>query len=274
MMNEEKGEILIKLQMQLGITALEAEAYYYMLLNDVTATHLTNLLNINRSYAYSILKKLMALGFCTEISGTVRQYRATEPNLAFKSHMEKIEKNLDDLKKLSLEVEPLFNKRKNHIFDDMVKILHSSAHILDTINKYEHEAKEEIVAFTKPPYLMDINNLDKVSRSQRNSISRGILHKTIYEIEKGNEIHLIKIIEYFKKAGEEIRISEYLPMKLVVFDSSRVVFTLKKIPGKEDDITFTFFNDENLAKTFRMIFQTYWDSSLTYDEYIKKIKIQ
>ncbi|MCF7884552.1 MAG: hypothetical protein K9M95_10490 [Candidatus Cloacimonetes bacterium] len=264
-----KEEIILKLQTQLGFTAPEAEAYYFMLISDVTAAHLSNLLDINRSYAYGLLKKLISLGFCTEIKGKVRKFRAIEPNLAFASMIEEFEQNIIDLKKLSIEIQPLFQRRKENASDDSVKILHSKAHILDTINKYEQDAKEEIISFSKPPYLMDVSNLQNASAPQRKSILRGVRHMAIYEYKEDID-NFLEMIKFYKNMGEEVRIVEYLPMKLVVFDSMKVVFTLEKKAGKKDDVTFNFFNDESLAKTFRMIFQSYWESSMTYEEFINR----
>lgn len=59
-------------------------------------------------------------------------------------------------------------------------------------------------------------------------------------------------------------------MKLVIFDSKIVVFTLEKKPKENADCTFTTFDDTVLADTFKMIFQMYWDNAITVDEYLKR----
>lgn len=268
-----KENIVKKLQSRLNFAPSEAEAYYCMLTEDQTAANLSTLLKLNRSYVYGVLKKMIEKGFCLEINGVVRKYRAVKPSLAFKSTIDDLNDRVKDINEFSDSLEPFYKERVENRTHETIKVLYSKAHILDTLNRYEHEAQEEILAFSKPPYLMDIYNFQKYGKSQSESTTRGVQHKTVYEMGEVNLAHLEMLKQYIK-SGEEVRIAKVLPMKLVIFDSKIVVFTLERKIDVNADLTFTSFNDTVLASSFKLIFQMYWDSALTYEEYIKQNSIK
>ncbi len=263
-MNKEK--IIAKMQEHLSLTEPEATAYYLLLEQDLSASTLAEALRINRSYVYGMLKKLVSRGFCIEISDTVRKYRAIEPSLAFEATMDELSLKIDFIKKLESTLTPIFEARSSNAKNEMIKVLHSRAHILDTLSKYEAEANTEVLAFSKPPYLMDVENLEVSCQSQNKSTERGVRHRTVYEIDHENE-NFLKLLRFGLQSGEDVRVAKYLPMKFVIFDHQRIIFTLGKNPGKNNDSTFTFMDDSNLAKTISLIFEMYWESSMTYDEY-------
>jgi len=153
-----KEDIVKELQKQLNFAPSEAEAYYYMLSEDQTAANLSSLLRINRSYVYGVLKKLIEKGFCSELMGTVRKFRALKPSLAFQSTIEDLNKKVSELNEFSSTLDTFYQERTESSIHDIVKVLHSKAHVLDTINKYEQEAKYEIISFSKPPYIMDVKS--------------------------------------------------------------------------------------------------------------------
>ncbi len=260
-------EYINKLQ-QLGLTEAEARAYYHLLLNDLTAGNLSKILQLNRSYVYGLLKKLIEKGFCREIKGLVSIYQAVKPALAFELILDNYKQKITTISELSDKLTPLYHSRQPNSTPEFIKILHTKASFIDTLNKLESQAQNEVLAFSKPPFVMNLNKLMQITKLQRESLSNSVKHKTIYEIVEDNTSYL-KIIKFLKNAGEDVRLAESLPLKLMIFDSKIVVFALERNLNKNVDLTFTSFDDTVLASTFRMVFQMYWDRAIPFDEYIK-----
>ena len=270
MKSDNKAKIIEELRRQMNFSEPEATAYFLLLKQDLSASTLAQQLQINRSYVYGLLKKLISLGFCLEISDTVRKYRAIEPVVAFEGEIEDLNSRIDGIKKLTMTLTPIYESRIQEASNEMIKVLHSKAHIIDTIERYESEAHTEVLAFSKPPYLMDYSNPEVTCRAQDASLRQGVRHRTIYELEKGNEDHL-RVLRHSMNNGEEVRVVDFLPMKFVIFDHQRIIFTLGKQPGKQNDTSFTFLDDTNLAQTISMIFEMYWENASTYNEYIQSV---
>ncbi len=175
------------------------------------------------------------------------------------------------MEKMAEELFPLFKAEKMNDSRELIKILHSRSSIISTLERLEIEAEEEVLAFSKPPYIMNVEDLDTLNPAQRTSAKKGVSYKAVHEIEPENMENFLKRMQYFKSLGEEVRLAEQLPMKLFIFDGTIAVFTLENKVSNMSNFTFTSFEHSDVAGTFMQIFQIYWDNAVPLDEYIEKI---
>lgn len=108
-------------------------------------------------------------GLCREIEGSVRQYVAVDPEIAFDFLRNELQTKITSLEKLSNDLKSYYKANKNYSTRETIKILHSKASITQTLEELELKAEKEVLAFCKPPYLMNVDNLDTLNIPQRES---------------------------------------------------------------------------------------------------------
>jgi len=254
----------------IGLTENEAKTYLLLLKQPLTATKMAQLIKVNRSNIYGIIASLVQKGFVREINGKVRTVVAINPKIAFNTTKTTLQMRIKLIDKLSKELFPYFEAGKKQENKELIKILHAKSAIINTLEKLETEVKEEVLAFSKPPYLMNVENLKTLNVPQRASAKKGVIYKGIHQIEPGNIKNFIKRLKYFESVGEEIRVAESIPMKLFIFDRKIAVFTLENKLSNISEFTFTSFEHTDVAKTFTQIFKQYWEQSIPLTKYIEK----
>jgi hypothetical protein len=99
-----------------------------------------------------------------------------------------------------------------------------------------------------------------------NSIKKGVINKCIYEFEPDDVEQFIKKLNYFSKAGEQIRIVDELPLKMIIVDSHYVVFNMQHDGLTEAQFTAMMIENSDLAKLLVKTFDVYWQEGSTLDE--------
>ena len=257
-----------------GLTENEAKAYLLLLKKPLTATRIAQTIGVNRSNVYGIISTLVQKGCVREIDGNVKTIIAINPEIAFNSMKTTLSMRIRLMDKLAGELQPYYEAEQNHKHREMIKILHSRGSILETLERLEKEAQTEVLAFSKPPYIMDVDNLDTLNIPQKASAIKGVQYRAIHQIEPDNQENFVKRLEYFQSMGEEIYVTDNLPMKLFIFDEEIAVFTMENQESSMSDFTFTSFENTDLAKTFRQLFDLYLTKSISLEEYKIIIKSQ
>ncbi|MCF7920466.1 MAG: helix-turn-helix domain-containing protein [Candidatus Cloacimonetes bacterium] len=257
-----------------GLTENEAKVYLLLLKKPLTATRIAKIVGVNRSNVYGIISTLVQKGCVREIDGKVKTIVAINPRIAFNSMKITLRMRIKLMDKLAEELFPYYEAETQKTQKELIKIIHSHGAIIETLEKLEKDAQSEVLAFSKPPYLMDVGNLETLNITQRSSAKRGVRYKAIHQIEPDNIENFIKRLEYFQAIGEEVYVTESLPMKLFIFDGEIAVFTMENQESNLSNFTFTSFENTDLAKTFTQIFDLYLSKSITLEEFIKTNKSQ
>lgn len=255
-----------------GLTENEAKTYLLLLKHKLTATRIAQNIGVNRSNIYGIISSLIEKGFVREMNGKVRAFVANNPKIAFNSNKTYLQMRIKLMDKLSEELFPYYEVEKEIKDSELIKILHSNSSIMDTLEKLEAEAEKEVLAFSKPPYIMSVDNLDNLNVVQKSSAKKGVKYKAVHQIEPDNLENFIKRMKYFNSMGEEVRVAKQLPMKLFIFDQKIAVFTLENNISNISHFTFTSFEHTDVAKTFTQIFNQYWENAIPLNKFIKQTK--
>ena len=253
-----------------GLTENEAKTYVLLLKKPLTATKIAQIISVNRSNVYGIITSLVQKGFVREMYATLRTIMPINPKIAFNTSKTILQMRIKLMDKLAEELFPYYEADKQQDSKELIKILHTKSVIMSTLEKLELDAENEVLAFSKPPYIMNVDKLDDLNIVQKESAKKGVIYKAVHEIEPDNLQNFIKRMRYFESMGEEVRVAHHLPMKMFIFDRKIAVFTLENNLNNFSNFTFTSFEHTDVAITFTQIFQQYWENAVPLDEFIKQ----
>ena len=270
----ELNDMISKLQ-PLGITGREAEVYIAMLKNSaLTASEISKITTVSINKIYEVLQNLVKKKMCTEnyLNG-VKLFRCIEPKIAFKNIFSIYEDELERKKNMYQELEEnlldLYSNKKNSTSPlDYIEVVSDRGQASDRFLNIQANAVKEILFFSKPPYTAKLGaNLDKV----KSACNQNVKVKSIYESGFGEsrefKDHLIKIVELYQNAGEEVRICRELPMKLVIFDENITILSLLDNVRFDSELTTMIVHHPSFSQTQKTLFEVYWEKAMTIDEF-------
>jgi hypothetical protein len=79
--------------------------------------------------------------------------------------------------------------------------------------------------------------------------------------------NLIEMIEVYQKIGEEVRIIEELPMKLIIIDDTITMLALNDRISLKPAITTIVINHPSFAKAQKEVFESYWQKGLSIEDF-------
>ena len=129
------------------------------------------------------------------------------------------------------------------------------------------KTNKEMVGFSKPPYSFGKERDPKQIEQQRKLSERGVKIRSIFEIPDSKE-EKRWILENEKMAarhGHESRVLKELPMKMAIFDSRIVIFTLEDPLTKQPSLTSQIIEHGALAKSLKITFEALWEQAKGYN---------
>ena len=206
--------------------------------------------------------------------GSVKKYAPTNPETAFSGLRQKLKFEFENnnilLSSLSEALIPLYHSQKEMIDPlDYIQVIREKNSIIKKFESLEEIATMEVLALVKGPLAMDITKPHNLV--EFNSLDQGVCYRTIYDIKDLRDVNLMNSIELFKNAGEDVKIAEELPIpfKMYLFDERIVMFILEdKIPSGSK-LTALIVEHLDLVMGLKAIFNIYWQSSITLEEFKK-----
>lgn len=281
-----------KLQ-QIGLTKREAEVYLALLQRkEFTAPELTKITTITRTKIYEILQSLVHKGICTESSRNGNKvFRCIDPQIALQNIINNYEQSVEQKKidfemkqKIDIEQKRLaadllvkelsaLHERSSESFEpfDYVEILTDKRQIGEKWIWIQQRTKKELLVFTKPPYTTP-NVSDNIEEEKELFKKQNLVVKGLYEY-KGlstEELNnLVKTVEVYQEIGEEARLIEELPMKLVISDETLVMFALNDRISLKPNITSMVVDHPSYAAALKKVFESYWANGISTENFKK-----
>jgi sugar-specific transcriptional regulator TrmB len=278
-----------------GLNSYEAKSYMSLLeRNRLTAVEVSRIAGIPRAKVYETLENLTSRGFCHTFPGKVKKYSAVSPSslkdIFIQMEREKLEMKLDKLRdEIKIKEEELTSKIKSAdglvkkltpLYEasrsendplDYIEIIRESAQLQNRICQLIDAAEREVLVFSKPPSLASREIILQQIEMEKESLKRGVTSKCIYELPKNDEQRewLFEYIGLAAGAGEEARVTDEIPMKMMIFDEKVVVFTLEDPLLHKPSTTTQIIEHRSLAKSLQILFQTVWDQAITCNNFIK-----
>jgi sugar-specific transcriptional regulator TrmB len=245
---------------ELGLTGYEAGAYIALTLRGrSTAAEVARIAKLPRQRIYDVLDALVVRGLATVEAGRPARYAAAAPDEALGRLLEQQRTRFERLERDVAEtVERLTPAyRDGRGANDplnFIEVLRDPAAIARRFAELEASVEREILVFTKPPYAVEpAENVEGLELLQRRIEARSVYERSIYD----HPAHVAAIRE-FVAAGEQARVVESLPIKLVLIDERVAMFTLEDPVAGEPALTIMVVEHAALAALLKVAFESVW----------------
>jgi sugar-specific transcriptional regulator TrmB len=261
---------------KLGLNDYEARGYLALMeRSSLTATQISAVSGVPRTKVYDVTESLMKKGLCSLVPGKINKYRAFEVSAAAENLLRENEAVFNMRKEQIQEASESLKQQLSIVYGDnaysvdpleYIEIIKDPYQFHKRFMQLADEAKEEMLAFTKPPYTGPKQRLTEQTEQQAQLLRRGLKIRVIYEIPQDKEEFewWFQDIDANVKYGEEARVIKELPMKMVIFDSRIVLFALEDPTSKQPSLTAQVIEHAALAKSLKITFETFWERAEDY----------
>ncbi len=268
-----------KLQ-KLGLSKRESEVYIALLTKkEFTAPEIGKITSVSRNKSYEVLQSLVKKNLCTEkFKNGTKVFSGIKPDIALQNIISIQENELKEKKELtarfSKELMKLHAANKNSSGPlDYIEVFTDIGQVKDRWESIERNTKKELLVFTKPPYSVSLEDTLEVAEEVKKN---KIVVKSIYEYKTLQSIeeatNLLKMIDTYKKMGEEARIIEELPMKLAISDLTTTVFVLDDKVSMQSGMTTMIVEHPGFATALKKVFDGYWKEAMQINTFKKNLK--
>ena len=261
---------------ELGLTNYEARVYLALIRRDVfTAAEVAREAQVPRQRVYDVLEGLTRRQLALLRPGKVAGYSAVAPETAVHRLMEQQRRSLGRLERLSDELAhellPTWDSGRTHTDPlDYVEVLRDAADISERFARIQSEAERELLSFSRPPWVNPpAENVAGIEASARLHAA-GRTVRSLYSSDVLEDAEVLAVVRRFVEVGEEIRIAEHLPLKLVIADGSTVLCDMPDPVARAGATTSLVIRHPSLAEALRLAFHAVWDESPTLEEVLKQ----
>jgi len=269
-MFEKLTEDLVKI----GLTEIEAKAYIALLDHyKLSAKEMSLITGIFRTQMYDVLKNLIKKGLCTEVFDKVKTYVPVDPELAFESIIEDIDLQAKTARNLTRQLHQMFlsNQSIDHSNDKLIEVLRSSSAVRKRLKSYIENTTKVILSFNKPPYQLRLNGDKGEILACSTHDSGRIVHKAIFQIDNADPRHSLEVAQKFQAHGEAVKLARFLPMKMMIFDNTRVFYLLTADNAITNTDTATFIRHPEITLTLINSFWVEWQRGITLEEFQQEL---
>lgn len=214
----------------LGLSAQEARAYRALI--DLIAADtdvLADTLRIGPAEALRLLRGLEALGLAAPSGGGAGRYVATPPDVALRAMLVQ---RRDELRRAELVMAELAQTYRRAAsgrgVGDLIEIVTGVEATRQRFEQLQQGAEREILAFVQPhPEAVAADD----NHAEPAAMERGVHYRVIMERGVLEEPGGVGRTEHAIASGQEIRIAEKLPMKMVVADRKLAMLPMTSSVG-------------------------------------------
>lgn len=253
---------------EIGLTEREAKVYMTLLSGRMfTVLELQEAVNIPRTKIYEVLNKLVSRNICIEKKlGRNKLYEAVEPNLAMERILDSYKKDLNRKEELIKQVSEIFTpifKHSKAVINplEFIDVMKEKGQIHKRYTACVKSTKREMLTFNKGPYACDTSDrLGEQEDEEFKLLKRGGSCKDIYELSELKEVGwLLNSVKKSLRLGQQARVVERLPIKMLVFDQEKVMFALEQPVPISNELTMIYIEHKQLAEACSMLFYHLWD---------------
>ena len=268
---------LIEKLQKLGLSKRESEVYIALLTKkEFSAPEIGKITSVSRNKSYEVLQSLVKKNLCTETykNGT-KVFSGIKPDIALKNIISVYEEDLKEKKELTSQFrEELMkihseNKQSSGSLD-YIEVFTDIGQVRERWESIERGTKKELLVFTKPPYSVSLEDTLEIAEEVK---EHSISVRSIYEystLKSLDEVNgLLKMIDMYKKMGEEAKIIEELPMKLAISDVETTIFVLNDKVSMQGGMTTMIVEHPGFAVALKKVFESYWKEAMPISTFRK-----
>ncbi|MFC6080115.1 TrmB family transcriptional regulator [Sphaerisporangium aureirubrum] len=210
-----------------GISAFDERIYRGVLASPgITVQELVMRSGESSGRIQSSLSRLRAKGLVSRLWGRSPRWTATNPGTAIRSLVRGLQSDLDRLTDTADQLEAAFRTvGQDPEEGGQFEVLAGPEEQARWYVRLQQEAKEEVLTFDRPPYVLDYHN-----PLQTGLLHKGVRYRTIYVPEAFEHAGALDEVGSLVKAGEEARVLPELPFKVAIVDRWRAVMPLQMEP--------------------------------------------
>ncbi len=264
---------LIKRLINLGMSEREAKVYLCLLDKRIANAHeLQKLSGIPQNKIYATIGSLTRQGYCVERKeGRKYIYEILDPSFTIDIPLKRLENRLKDSIDLKKELVEIYSKDIELTEPlEYFEVLHGNANIHRKYMSLLRSCAKEFLGFARGPYSSSTEEM--VAEQIRENIAflnRGGKIRTIYELNEKSPDWLQNHIEKVAEAGEDYRISEELPLKMIIFDRKTILLADKGDLVREGELTMSTIKQKVTVNGYVTLFEFFWNQSIELEEWKK-----
>jgi sugar-specific transcriptional regulator TrmB len=251
---------------RLGLTSYEARAYVALIKRDsYTAAQVARIAGLPRQRIYDVLGSLVSKGLAAARPGRQVKYAAVSPELAIDRLMARERAQLAQLEldasSMIDSLTPDWEAGRSHTDPlEYIEVLRDRGAINERFAELQAQVKREILVFTKPPYARPPQE-----NVEGFEITPKVVARSIYEASLFDDPDAVAGVRRFVEAGEEARVVERLPLKLVIIDETIVMFGMEDPLANAQALTIVVVEHPSLAHVLKVAFNAIWETGLPFD---------
>jgi sugar-specific transcriptional regulator TrmB len=249
----------------LGLFEREAKIYLALLhKRNASSAELQRATGIPQTKIYEITRKLAERGFCRmNKAGHKRCFEAIAPEEAFSEPLRRLEKKYKKAEDLRADLVRIYHsveKCKEPL--EYIEILHGKESIHHYYCKLLRSAVRETLGFGRPPYSCDTDEkIREQTKENEAFLARGGASRWVYEVDSLNQDWLKQVFSSQLSKGMQVRITEKLPMKMVIFDTRTVLVTPEDPVLQSDGATIAAIQQRTVAIAYKALFDFFWNQA-------------
>jgi sugar-specific transcriptional regulator TrmB len=224
------------------------------------------LASLPRQRIYDVLDSLAARGFATVQPGRPTLYAAVEPAAALQRLLDERRAGLETLERDAADVvarlTPAFEAGRGIVDPlDFIEVLREPGAIARRFAELEAAVEREILVFTKAPYAVEPEeNVEGLRLLERRIEARSLYERSLYD-----DPAQVEAVARFVAAGEQARVVDRLPLKLVLIDERVAMFTLEDPVAGDPALTIMVVRHASLARLLKLAFEAVWAEAEAFE---------
>ncbi|MHB8718350.1 MAG: helix-turn-helix transcriptional regulator [Candidatus Dormibacteria bacterium] len=233
-----------------------AETVYLLLLDrpGLTVAEVASLARRTRRSVAAACASLEASGLVSRSLDRPARLTAVRPDVAVEAL---VLRQTERLQRARLAAADLLERYRRHArpdarVADLLEVVEGREGIAQRFLQLQAEARDEILVLDRPPYVVD--PADNVA-AETSVLERRVRARVIYDTSSLSQEHLALIREH-ARAGEQARVMDGVPMKLIIVDRRVGLVPLRQDePGLEGRLVV---HTSPLLDALLVLFETLW----------------
>lgn len=239
-----------------GVDALGEGVYLAVLMEGrVRVADIATRVQTDEATALTCLERLRSAGLVTRLESEDPEYSAVDPRFAVRSLAQQLTERGQRLRDSIPVLAEHFDAATASSADEPQSLFVTDPDaVAGWYARLQHQAKAEFLAFDRPPYVAA--SFDPFESAV---LARGVLWRAIYTVSSFDEGATWEEVSALADQGEQSRITDDLPLKLVVVDSSVALVSLSLSPGQ---VTALVTSAPPLVAALRSLFEFEWERAV------------
>jgi HTH-type transcriptional regulator, sugar sensing transcriptional regulator len=247
---------------ELGLTGYEARVYIALVgRSRYTAAQLARESGVPRQRIYDVLSGLTERGLVRALPGQITRYTAVDPASAIERLMAGHRATFSQLEQTTARLVealvPAWSQGRDETDPlDYVEVLRDREMLSERIDEIQTEAKQEILAMSKLPYLTGSNSAGLATTRRLQEAGGSV--RCLYERGALEQAEKLAEIRTYAAAGEQARVADSVPMRMWIVDGARVVMSLRDPVADSASTTNLIIEHPALAQCLTYAFEAIW----------------